>query len=89
MFLGRWFWITAQDRACAISKQVDTKCVIADGKCALLAWTLVMTDFGHVSDHAQVCRHPTAVSCFFPFSNIVRFAELLVEIRKKKSESSV
>lgn len=45
---------------------MDTKCVTADGKCALLAWTLIMIDFGHVSDRARVCRHPTTIDWFSP-----------------------
>lgn len=66
MFPGRWLWITAQDQSFAISKCVDTKRVISDRKCAPLAWTLVMIDFGHVSDRARVCRHLTTVNRFSP-----------------------
>lgn len=62
---------------------MDTKCVIADRKCALPAQTVTKVDFGHVSDHPCVCRHPATADCSSPFSNIARFTKLLVEMRKK------
>lgn len=65
---------------------MDTRCVVADGKCVLVAWTLVMVDFGHVSDHVQVCRQPMTVNWFSPVFKYCQAYRAFGRDQEKKSE---
>lgn len=63
---------------------MDTKCVIADRKCALLAQTVTKVDFGHISDHPCVCRHPATADCSSP---VLKYCQIYKAFGRDEEEN--